>query len=82
MKVNFTAEVPLGNIELGECFRWRQNIYIKCFLSEAMSEQLQKNEELYDRKKHSIVLDLEYGDVSIVDDSTLVNPLNMEVVPR
>jgi hypothetical protein len=82
MKIEFTEEKPLAEVELGECFKWASNIYMKCFLEEKVAEQLAKDEELYSRKEHSIVIDLEYGDVSIMDDSILVYPLNMKVVAR
>lgn len=80
MKIEFTEEKPLGEIELGECFKWAQSLYVKGFLSEKMAEQLAKDESLYNRQEHSIVIDLEYGDVSIMKDSTLVYPMNMKVV--
>lgn len=82
MKIEFTEEKPLAEIELGECFKWASNIYMKCFLEERMYEQLGKDEELFNRGKHSVVLDLEYGDISLMESATMVNPLNMKVVVR
>ena len=80
MKIESTKEKPLAEIEFGECFKWVNNLYMKGFLVERMAEQLAKDEVLYNRGKHCIIIDLEHGDVSVMQDDVQVYPLDMKVV--
>jgi hypothetical protein len=82
MKTEFITEKPVAEVEFGECFKWANNLYMKGFLMERMAEQLAKDEVLFNRGKHCIIIDLEYGDVSVMQDDVQVYPLNMKVVPR